>query len=81
MPIATVPASKFARDFGRYRKEVVSTGIIHVTSLGRLVGAYISAAELKHFERLKRREREVLKLGELDDDTLAAIGAAEYGAD
>ncbi|WP_137114066.1 hypothetical protein [Mesorhizobium sp. GR13] len=76
-----VPASDFSRNFGKYQDEAIKAGIINVTSHGRIVGAYLSAAELKHFELLKRRERQVLKIAELDDDTLAAIEAAEYGAE
>ncbi len=75
-----VPASDFSRNFGKYQDEAIKAGVINVTSHGRIVGAYLSATELEHFERLKRREREVLKIGELDDETLAAIEAAEYGA-
>ncbi|PRA51843.1 type II toxin-antitoxin system Phd/YefM family antitoxin [Brucella pituitosa] len=75
-----VPASDFSRNFGRYQDEAIKAGIISVTSHGRIVGAYLSATELEHFERLKLRERQVLKTGELDDETLAAIEAAEYGA-
>lgn len=82
MPQArAVPASDFSRNFGKYQDEAIKAGVINVTSHGRIVGAYLSAAELDHFERLKRREREVLKIGELDDETLAAIEAAEYGAE
>lgn len=81
MPQArAVPASDFSRNFGKYQDEAIKAGVINITSHGRVVGAYLSAAELEHFERLKRREREVLKIGELDDETLAAIDAAEYGA-
>lgn len=76
-----VPASDFSRNFGKYQDEALSAGIISVTSHGRVVGAYLSVMELEHFERLKRREREVLKVGELDDETLAAIETAEYGAE
>ncbi|BCH26149.1 hypothetical protein MesoLjLc_60640 [Mesorhizobium sp. L-8-10] len=76
----TVPASDFSRNFGKYQDEAIKVGVINVTSHGRVVGAYLSAAELEHFERLKQREREVLKIGDLDDDTIAAIEAAEYGA-
>lgn len=79
MSARTVPANEFARNFGRYQDEAISAGIINVTSHGRVVGAYLSAAELEHFECLKRRECEVLKIGKFDDDTLAAIEAAEYG--
>lgn len=74
-----VPASDFSRNFGRYQDEAIKAGIISVTSHGRVVGAYLSATELEHFKRLKLRERQVLKMGELDDETLAAIEAAEYG--
>lgn len=81
MPHAkAVPASDFSRNFGKYQDEAIKAGVINVTSHGRIVGAYLSVAELEHFERLKRREREVLKIGELDVDTLAEIKAAEYGA-
>lgn len=74
-----VSASDFSRNFGRYQDEAIKAGVISVTSHGRVVGAYLSATELEHFERLKLRERQVLKAGELDDETLAAIEAAEYG--
>lgn len=73
-----VPASDFSRNFGKYQDEAIKAGVISVTSHGRVVGAYLSATELEHFERLKQREREILKIGELDDETLAAIKAAEY---
>jgi len=82
MPHArTVPASDFSRNFGKYQDEAIKAGVISVSSHGRVVGAYLSAAELEHFERLKLRERQVLKIGELDDDTLATIESAEYGAE
>jgi len=79
--IRSVPASDFTRNFGKYQDEAILTGVIKVTSYGRVIGAYLSPAELEHFEQLKRREREVLKIGELDDDTLIAIDAAEYGVE
>ncbi|MFC0220379.1 hypothetical protein FHS82_003704 [Pseudochelatococcus lubricantis] len=82
MPQArAVPESDFSRNFGKYQDEAIKAGVINITSHGRVVGAYLSVVELEHFERLKRREREVLKLGELDHETLAAIEAAEYGAE
>ncbi|WP_428645596.1 type II toxin-antitoxin system prevent-host-death family antitoxin [Roseibium sp.] len=74
----TVAASDFSRNFGKYQDEAISAGVINVTSHGRVVGAYLSAAELEHFDELKRRERKVLKVGELDEQTLADIEAAEY---
>ncbi len=77
----TVAASDFSRNFGKYQDEAISAGVINVTSHGRIVGAYLSAAELEHFDELKRRERMVLMIGELDDQTIADIEAAEYGAE
>ena len=76
MPVVT--ASQFARSFGRLQDEAFS-GPIRVTSHGRVIGAYLSAAEFEHFERLKRREAEVLVVGELPDDVVEAIEVAEYG--
>ena len=77
MPV--VAASEFARNFGRYQDEA-HREVVKVTSHGRVVGGYLSAPDLELFERLKRREREVLVVGELPADVVADIEAAEYGA-
>lgn len=77
--IKRVPATEFSRNFTRYREEAIADKVIHVTSHGRVIGAYLSAAEAKHYERLKRRERQSLVVGALPDDVVAAIEAAEYG--
>lgn len=77
----TVAASDFSRNFGKYQDEAISVGVINVTSHGRIVGAYLSATELEHFEDLKRRERKVLMIGELDDQVIADIEVAEYGVE
>lgn len=79
--IKVVPASEFARNFGRYQDEALTGEIVRVSSHGRVVGGYLSAQALEHFERLKRREREVLIVGELPDDVIADIEAAEYGVE
>ena len=76
--MSVVTASQFARSFGRLQDEAFAEPI-RVTSHGRMIGAYLSAAEFEHFERLKRREAEVLVVGQLSDDVVAAIEAAEYG--
>ena len=77
----TVPATEFSRNFAKYQDEAISAKIINVTSHGRVVGAYLSAQELEHYEALKRREREILLVGALDDATVSAIEAAEYGVE
>jgi hypothetical protein len=76
-----VPASEFARNFGRYQDEAIRSKVIVVTSHSRVVGGYLSAEELERYERLKAREREVLRVGELDEETVAEISDAEYGAE
>jgi hypothetical protein len=76
---ATVNATEFARHFTRYREEAIANKVIVVTSHERVVGGYLSASELAHYRRLKAREREVLRVGDLDDETLSDIAAAEYG--
>ncbi|WP_413990606.1 type II toxin-antitoxin system Phd/YefM family antitoxin [Labrys okinawensis] len=76
----TVPATEFSRNFARYQDEAIARRVINITSHGRVVGAYLSAGELEHYEALKRREREVLVVGDLPDDAIAEIEAAEYGA-
>ena len=75
-----VSASEFVRNFGRYQNQAIQSKVIVVTSDNRIVGGYLSAEELKRYERLKAREREVLRVSELDDKTMADISAAEYGA-
>jgi hypothetical protein len=74
-----VPATSFSRSFARYQDEAITEKIIEITSHGRVIGGYLSASELEHYKSLKQREREVLILGQLDADTLAAIESAQYG--
>jgi hypothetical protein len=76
-----VPATDFARNFARYRDEAIAEKIIHVTSHGRVIGAYLSASEVARYERLKRREAQSLIVGDLPSDVIAAIESAEYGAE
>lgn len=75
----TITASEFARNFGRYQDEA-HHGAVRVTSHGRMVGAYISAADLERFERLQRFERQVFVVGDLPEDVMADLEAARYGA-
>ena len=75
----TVRATDFCRNFARYQDEAIEAKVIVVTSHDRVVGGYLSASELARYEKLKAREREVLVVGELGDDVVADIAAAEYG--
>jgi hypothetical protein len=76
-----VKATDFVRNFARYQHEAFRGRVIVVTSHDRVVGGYLSADELAHYERLKAREREVLVVGELDDTAIADIEAARYGVE
>ena len=76
-----VPATEFSRNFARYRDEAIEVRVIHVTSHGRVIGAYLSASEVARYEQLKARERQSLVVGELPDDVVTAIEAAEYGVE
>lgn len=75
----TIPASEFARNFGSYRDRATGGEVVRVTSHGRTVGAYLSAKEYERYKRLKRRERQILKVGALPDDIVADIENARYG--
>ena len=77
----TVPATAFARNFAHYQDEAIRAKVIVVTSHDRVVGGYLSAAELARYEKLKARERQTLRVGDLDDAAIAALEAAEYGAE
>lgn len=73
-----VSATEFVRSFGRLQDEA-HREVVEVTSHGRVIGGYLSASELEHYRRLKRREREVFRVEEMPEDLIAEIEAAEYG--
>lgn len=75
----TVRATEFARNFARYQHQAIETKVIVVTSHDRVVGGYLSASELEHYQKLRDRERKNYIVGELPDDVVAEIEAAEYG--
>ncbi|MBA4786120.1 MAG: hypothetical protein H2046_10175 [Rhizobiales bacterium] len=78
-PALRVSATKFARGFGKYRDEASSAKVIEVTSHGRVIGGYLSAKELAHYQRLKEKEREVIRVGDFDEEMLAELEASQYG--
>lgn len=74
-----VQASKFAKNFGEYRDVATSGKTVLVQSHSRVVGGYISKEKLDYYEELERRDRQVYLVGDLPDDIVAALEAAEYG--
>jgi hypothetical protein len=75
--IPTIDASTFRRDFGQ-NKDEARREPVKVPNHGRVIGGFLSSHDLEHFERLKRRERQVYVAGEIPDDIIDAIRKAEY---
>ena len=69
----TVTAAEFQRHFGRYQDEAL-TQPVAITRNGRQRLVMLSADE---YRRLKRRDREVLRAGDLSDADLEAIARTE----
>jgi len=69
----TVTAAEFQRHFGRYQDEAL-TQPVAITRNGREGVVMISVDE---YRRLKRRDREVLSVGDLSDADVAAIAKTE----
>ena len=67
-----VPAPEFRRDAARY-DDLALTRPVTVTRDGRAATVLISAEE---YERLKRRDREVLGLEDFDEADLVALEAS-----
>ena len=76
----TISAAEFSANFARYDPERTGADVVKVVRDGTVVGGYLSARELAHYEALKRREAEVLRVGDLPTEVIAQIEAAEYGA-
>jgi len=68
-----VASAEFQKNIGRYQDMALTQAVL-VTRNGRDRTVLISAEE---YQRLKRRDREVLKLEELTDEDIAAIESAE----
>jgi prevent-host-death family protein len=69
MDMITVSAAEFQRYFGRYQDEALTQPVV-ITRNGRERVVMISVDE---YRRLKRRDRQVLRAGELSDADLAAL--------
>jgi PHD/YefM family antitoxin component YafN of YafNO toxin-antitoxin module len=69
----TVSSADFQRHFERYQDEALKQPI-SITRNGR---ERLIVLAVEEYERLKRRDRAVLRVGELSDADLAAIAATE----
>jgi prevent-host-death family protein len=69
----TVSAAEFQRNIGRYQ-DIALTKPVAITKNGRERTILLSAEE---YHRLKRRDRKVILAGDLTDEDIKAIEAAE----
>jgi hypothetical protein len=74
-----VPATEFARNFGRYR-EAVQREAIAVKSHDRITGYFVSPQDYEEFQRLKAMMPVARGVEELDADTLRALAASRMDA-
>ncbi|MCV3240160.1 type II toxin-antitoxin system Phd/YefM family antitoxin [Mesorhizobium sp. ZC-5] len=72
-PRVKVSSADFQRNFGRYQ-DMALTQPVAITRNGRERTVMISVEE---YERLKRRDRQVLSLDDFTDEMIAAIERAE----
>ena len=75
-----IPASEFARNFGRYKDQATADRVVEVSSNGRPIGAFLSQAEYEHYLRLRARETRNLKIDDLPEELVRDIERTEYGA-
>jgi len=73
MPRLSVSSAEFQKAFGRYREKALQEPL-SITNHGRDSLVLLSADD---YDRLKRRDRLVLKAEELSDEQMQAILSAE----
>ena len=72
-PLKTVSAKEVASKFGYYTDEAM----LHPVGIQRHGTTRVVMLSLKEYERLLRRDRQVLLVKDLDDETIEAIRNAE----
>jgi hypothetical protein len=72
-PLKTVSAKEVASKFGYYTDEAM----LHPVGIQRHGTTRVVMLSLKEYERLLRRDRQVLLVKDLDDETIDAIRNAE----
>lgn len=76
-------SQEVAKGFGRHQDEALAESPVTVTRYGRPTVVILSYAEYERLSgrRAPRPEREVFRVGEMPDDLLDAIAAAEPPAE
>lgn len=67
----SVPASEFARNFGRYRVEARRKAVA-VSSHGRIAGYFVAPEDYAEYERMKAQRR-TFATADLDGEAVAAV--------
>lgn len=62
-----VPATEFAKNFGRYRDKAFAERVVEVSSNGRPIGAYLSQDEYERYIDLRRRSAKVYDMDSLPE--------------
>jgi hypothetical protein len=71
----TIPASKFASNFGRYRR-LAQREAVAVSSHGSIIGYFVAPDEYEEFRCFKQRRRSFATV-ELSDERVWEIGASQ----
>lgn len=70
-PSTAIPASEFARNFGRYRVQAQRKAV-PVSSHGRIAGYFVAPDDYEEFERM-RAQRRSFATDELSDAKVQAV--------
>ena len=71
-----VPATDFARNFGRYREEAQREPVA-VMAHDRVTGYFVSARDFEEYQKFKAMMPIALSAGELDEDTVRALSKSK----
>jgi PHD/YefM family antitoxin component YafN of YafNO toxin-antitoxin module len=74
-----VAASKFARNFGRYR-EAAQREPVAVTAHDHITGYFLSAHDFAEYQRLKAMAATALSVAEIDAETAAQLESVTMDA-
>ncbi|MDX8442781.1 type II toxin-antitoxin system prevent-host-death family antitoxin [Mesorhizobium australafricanum] len=75
-----VPATEFARNFGRYR-EIVQREPVAVMSHGRPTGYFVSTVEYEELQRYKNLARQSFATKDLTHDEIEMIASGRMSTD
>lgn len=75
-----IPATEFAKHFGRYR-ELAQRESLVITSHGRPSGYFVSEREYAEYQRLKSASRRAYHISELPEETIQALASVKMSSE